>query len=105
MSIKQSDSYHTLPLTPASSFRSPDTVAINTAVSTGQPVVTSQVRTQVMTNTSVNTTNPFTTITNTNQGASGHPTCHEWKWFWLEGHTDGSLGPACAECQSVTLVV
>ena len=62
MSIDQSDSDHTLPLTPASSFGPLDTVAIDTAVPTGQLVVTSQVPTQATTYTSANATNPFTTI-------------------------------------------
>ena len=48
-------------------------------------VVTSQVPTQVMTNTSANATNPFPMITSTNQGARCCPTCHEWVWFQLEG--------------------
>ena len=52
-------------------------VTIDTVVSTGQPVVTSQVLMQVMTNSSANTTNPFAMITSTSQGASGCPTCHE----------------------------
>ena len=56
-------------------------VTINTAVPIGQLVVASQVSTQVMTNTSVNATNPFTTITSTNQGTSGCPTDHKWVWF------------------------
>ena len=77
MSVEQLDSDHTLPLTPASSFGSLDMVAIDITVSTGQMVMTSQVPTQVMTNLSVNATNPFVMNTSTNQGASGCPTCHE----------------------------
>ena len=69
MSVEQSDSDHTLPLTPASSFGPPDMIAIDMAVSTGQQMVTSQVHTQVMNNTSVNATNPLPMITSTNQGA------------------------------------
>ena len=45
MSIEQTDFDHMLPLTPVSSFRPPDTVAINRAASTGQPVVTNLVMT------------------------------------------------------------
>ena len=78
MSINQLDSDHTLPLSPASSSGAPDTVAIDITVSTGQPVVTSQVPTQVMTNPSISATNPFVTNANTNHGTSGHPTHHEW---------------------------
>ena len=96
---------HTLPLTPASSFRPPDKVAIDMAVSTGQPVVTSQVPTQVMTNPSVSATNPFVMNTSTTQGASGHPTCHEQVWFQLEGQSGCSLGPAQMKCWSITLVM
>ena len=81
MSIKQSDSNHTLPLTPASSFAPLDMVAIDMTLSTGQLVVTSQVPTQVMPNPVINTTNTFVTNASTNQGASGHPTHHEWVWF------------------------
>ena len=81
-------------------------VTIDTAVSTRQLVVTSQVPpTQEMINTSVNAANPFVMITSTNQGASGHPTHHEWVWFWLEDQSGGSLGPAQMECQSITLIV
>ena len=92
---------------PASSFRPLDTAAIDMTVSTGQPVVTSEVPTQVMTNPSINATNPFvkTMNTSTNQGASGCPTCHGWVWFWLEGQSGGSLGPAQTECQSIALVM
>ena len=102
---EQSNSDHTLSLTPASSFRPLDMVTNNMAVFTGQLVVTSQVPTQVKTNISVNATNPFTMITSSNQGAGGHPTCHEWVWFQLEGLAGGILGPAHTECQSVALVV
>ena len=63
MSIEQSDSDHTLPLPPASSYRPLGMITIDTVVSTGQLVVTSQVPTQVMTNSSANATNPFPTIT------------------------------------------
>ena len=105
MSIKWSDSDHTLPLTPASSFRSPETVTINVAVSTGQLVVNNQGHTQAMTNTSINATNPLVMITNTNQGDSGHPTHHELVWFQLEGWSGGSFDPAQMECQSVTLIM
>ena len=66
MLAEQSDSDHTLPITPASSLGPPGMVTVNMAVSTGQPVVTSQASTQVTTNTSINATNPFTTITSTN---------------------------------------
>ena len=56
-------------------------VDIDTTVSTGQLVVTSEVSNLLMTSPSVSTTNPFLMNTSTNQGASGHPTCHEWVWF------------------------
>ena len=105
MSVEESDSDHTLPLTPAISFGPPDTVAIDMTVYTGQPVVTSQVPTQVMTNPSISATNPFVTNTTTNQGASGCPTHHEWVWFQLEGQSDCSLGPAQMECWSIALIV
>ena len=45
MSIRKLDSNHTLSLTPTCSFGPPDMVAIDTAVSTGQLVVASQVPT------------------------------------------------------------
>ena len=105
MSIEQSDSDHTVPLTPVSSFRPLDTVTIDTAMSTGHPVVKSQVPTQVTTNTSINATKPFITITSTNQGASGHPIHLEWVWFRLEGQSSCSLGPAQMECQPIALVI
>ena len=50
-------------------------------------MVTSQVPTQVTTNTSVNAINPFVTNTSTKQGASG------------------SLGPAQMECYSIALIM
>ena len=53
----------------------------DTTVSTGQPVVTSQAPTQVMTNPSVNATNPFVMNISTNQGADGCPNHHEWVWL------------------------
>ena len=81
MSIIRSDYDHTLPLTPASFFTPLDTVAIDTTIPTGQLVVTGQVPTHVMINTSVNATNPFLRITRTNQGVGGYPTHHEWAWF------------------------
>ena len=77
MSIEQSDSNHTLPLTPTSSFRPPDMVVVKMTVSTVQPVVTSQVPTQVMTNISKNATNPFPMINSTTPSVGGHPTFHE----------------------------
>ena len=58
MSVEQSDSDQMVLLTPASSFGPTDTVgAIETPLSTGQLVVTSQVPTQAMTNTSANANN------------------------------------------------
>ena len=98
MSVKQSYSDHTLSLTPACSFRCPDMVPIGMAVSTVQLMVASQVATHAMTNTRINAANPFPVITSTNQGASGHPTYHEWVWFQLEGQSSCSLGPAQTEC-------
>ena len=80
-------------------------VATDMAVSTGQLVVTSQVPTQVMANPSINATYLFVMNTSTNQGTSGCPTLHEWVWFQLEHHSNGSLGPAWVECQSIALVM
>ena len=104
MSIKQSDSDHTLPLTSVSLFRPPDLVAIDMTMFRGHLVVTSQVPTQMMTHTNLATTNPFVITTNTHQGNDGHPTHHEWVWFQLEGQSGRSLGPA-KQCQSITLRV
>ena len=56
-------------------------VTLNTAVSAGQLVVTTQVPTQMMANTRTIVTNPFTTFTSTNQGTGGNLTYHEWLWF------------------------
>ena len=72
-------------------------------VPTGQPVVISQVPTQAATNISANITNPL--INGTNQGASGHPTHHEWVWFWLEGQAGCNWEPGQTECRLITLVV
>ena len=79
MSVEWMDSVQMILLTPVSSFGPPDMAGIEMPVPAGQPVVTSQVPTQVTTNISVNVTNPL--INGTNQGASGHPTQHEWVWF------------------------
>ena len=68
MSIKQTDSDQTLPLTPVSSFGPPDTFTIDMAMSAGQPVVTNQVPNLVTTNPYVNTTNHLIVNTSTNQG-------------------------------------
>ena len=92
--IEWSDSEQTPPLTPISSFGPLDTVTINTATSAGQPVVTNQVPNQVVTNPNVNATNHSIANSSTNQGASGHPICHEWVWFRLEGPSGYTLGPA-----------
>ena len=75
------------------------------AVSTGQLMVTSQVSTHAMINTNANATNPFTTITSTNQGSGSHSTHHGWVWFQPEAQAGGSLGPAYMECQSISLAV
>ena len=92
-----------IPLTPASSFGPLDMAGVEMPVPTGQPVVISQVPTQAATNISANATSP--SINGTNQGASGHPSCHEWVWFWLEGQAGCNLVPAQTECTSMTLVV
>ena len=105
MSIEQSDSDHTLPLTPTSCFGPPDLVTIDMALSTGHPVVTSQVPTQVMTHTSVAATNPFVMATNIHQVNGGHPTHYEWVWFQFEGQSGSSLSPTQMECWSITLMV
>ena len=76
--VNQTDLKNTLSLTPASSFGPPDMATIDMTVSTEQPAVTSQVPTQVMTNPSVNATNPFVMNASTVQGASGCPAHHEW---------------------------
>ena len=82
MSVEQMDSAQMIPLTPAGSFGPPDMACIEMPRPTGQLVVTSQVTTQVTTYISVDITNPLFNCTN--QGAGGHPTFHEWVWFWLE---------------------
>ena len=66
----------------------------------GPLAVTNQVPTQVITSIGVNVNNPL--INGTNQGASGHPTCHEWVWFQLEGQAGCNLGPAQTECRLIT---
>ena len=72
-------------------------------VPAGQLVATSQVPTQIATNISANIADPF--INGTNQGASGHPTCHEWVWFQLEGKAGCNLGPAQTQCRLIALVI
>ena len=79
MSIEQSNSDLTLPLTPISSFGALALVILNMAMSVGHPVVTSQVPTQVTTNTSIAATNPLLTTTNINQGTGSHSTHHDCK--------------------------
>ena len=103
MSIEQSDSDQVVLLTPVSSVGPQDMAGTETYVPTGQLVVTSQVPIQVATDISANVTNPL--INGTNQGANGHPTHHEWVWFWLEGQAGYNLGPAWPECRSIALVV
>ena len=90
MSVEQMDSDQMILLFPASSFGPLDMASIETPIPTEQSVVTIQVPTQVTTNISVNVTNPL--INGTNLGASGHPTCHEFVWFQLEGQTSWKWG-------------
>ena len=58
-----------------------------------------------MTNPGINATNPFVMNTGTNQGASDYPTHYEWVWFWLEGQSGCSLGPAQTDCWSTALIM
>ena len=105
MSIKQSRLWpHSTPY-PCQFFVPPDMVAVDMTVSTGQLAVTSQVPTQVTTIPNVNTTYPSVTNISTNQGASGHPTCHEWVWIWLEGQSGCSSGLAWMEYCPFTLIM
>ena len=80
-------------------------VAISMPASAGQPAVTNQVPNWVMTNPNVNATNHSIMNPSTNQGARGHPICHELVWFKLEGQSGCNLGPAQMECQSIALII
>ena len=104
MSVEQLDSDQMILLTPVNSFGPPDMASVEMPVPTGQLVVTSQVPIQAATNISVNITNPL--INGTNQGASGHPTHHEWVWFQLErtGWLQFRAGQK-TECRSIGLIV
>ena len=105
MSIVQSDSDQTLPLTLVGSFWPPDIFTIDMATSAGQPAVTNQVSNQATTNPNVTNTNQSVVNTSTNQGANSHPIHHEWVKFRLEVHSDCSLGQAQMKCWSIALIM